>query len=128
MKQGVMLDELRLQVENGEQYDDFDLIAHVAYDKPALTRSERARKVKQSDVYTQYEATARQVIDALLERYAADGIEVLEQAADSKQAQQVLRLKPFNAMGTPQQIARAFGGRKGYITAIKQVRQQIYTV
>ncbi len=128
MKQGVMLDELRLQVENGELYDDFDLIAHVAYDKPALTRSERARKVKQSDVYTQYEATARQVIDALLERYAVDGIGVLEQAADSKQAQQVLRLNPFNKIGTPRQIARAFGGVKQYVTAINQLNRGIYSI
>lgn len=126
IKNGVMLNELEAQV--GEVYDAFDLICHIAYDKPALTRSERARKVQQDDVYAQYGAMARRVLDALLEKYADDGIDVLEQAADRRQAQQLLKLDPFSRMGTPQQIARAFGGINGYVTAIEQVKHQLYAV
>ena len=126
IKNGVMLNELEAQV--GEGYDAFDLICHIAYDKPALTRSERARRVQQDDVYAQYGAMARRVLDALLEKYADDGIDVLEQAADRRQAQQLLKLDPFSRMGTPQQIARAFGGINGYVTAIEQVKHQLYAV
>lgn len=64
MKQGVMIEEL--QVQEGREYDPFDLICHVAFERPPLTRSERVRKAKQNDVYSQYGETARQVLDALL--------------------------------------------------------------
>ena len=125
-KNKVLLEKLEAEV--GQEYDPFDLICHIAYDKPALTRSERVKKVKQDDVYTQYGDLARRVLDGLLVKYTADGVAVFEQAADRKQAQQLLKLDPFNKMGSPQQIARAFGGIKQYLTAINSIKSTIYEI
>ncbi|MGB1252563.1 MAG: EcoAI/FtnUII family type I restriction enzme subunit R [Candidatus Promineifilaceae bacterium] len=129
-KNQILLEKLEQEVsaETGQQYDPFDLICHIAFDKPALTRSERAKKVKQDNVYTQYSGLARRVLDGLLNKYTDDGVAIFEQAADPRQAQKLLKLDPFNKLDSPQQIARAFGGIRQYVTAVKQVKTQIYCV
>ena len=126
MQQGVMLDELAAQL--GDEYDPFDLIGHVAFDQPLLTRQERAHKVKQHDLYTTSRPTAQRVLDVLLKKYAQEGIGVIEQAADRKQARQMLRVKPFEQLGSPQQIVRTFGGIKKYVAAVQKIKQKLYQV
>ena len=126
MQQGVMLDELAAQL--GDEYDPFDLIGHVAFDQPLLTRQERAHKVKQHDLYTTSRPAAQRVLDVLLKKYAQEGIGVIEQAADRKQARQMLRVKPFEQLGSPQQIVRTFGGIKKYVAAVQKIKQKLYQV
>ncbi len=126
LQQGVMLDELRAQI--GAGYDPFDMICHIAYDRPALTRQERARKVQKEDVFTQYGEIARQVLAGLLEKYADEGIEILEEAAEPKKMAKTLKIRPFSQYGSPKQIVDAFGGRDAYLTAVQKISKQIYQV
>ena len=126
IRRGVLLEELAEQV--GRDYDPFDLVCHVAYDRPPLTRRERAQKVQKQDVFTQYGETARQVLAALLDRYADDGIDFIEETADGKTMRKALQLDPLNEYGTPMEIVRAFGGRLAFINAINNLEQQIYMV
>jgi type I restriction enzyme R subunit len=126
LERGVMLDELQEQV--GAEYDAFDLICHVAFDRPPLTRQERARKVQKQDVFTQYGEIARQVLTAMLDKYADEGIEVLEEAAEPKKMAKLLKVRPFSQYGSPKQIVDAFGGRDGFITAVRELSSYIYRV
>ncbi len=126
LEQGVLLDALEEEV--GHDFDPFDLICHVAYDRLALTRGERARKVRATHVFDQYQDTARQVLEALLARYSNEGIEALERAADARQMATFLQVAPFRDLGRPIEIINAFGDREGYVTAVKQLQQQIYAV
>lgn len=104
-----------------EDVDDFDFICHIAYGKKPLTRRERAENVKKRDVFNKYGAEARKVLEALLDKYASDGITQLENRA-------VLRLDPFRQMGSPANIARFFGGNQQYFTAVKELETQIYSI
>jgi type I restriction enzyme R subunit len=115
--QGVLLDALR---EESEQYemDDFDLICHLAFDKKPLTRAERINNVKKRDYLNKYEGLAREVIAALLEKYANEGIRELEDT-------EILELKPFRSMGITK-IIKAFGGKEGLNNALKELHDQIY--
>lgn len=126
LQQGVMLDELQAQI--GEGYDVFDLICHIAFDRPALTRQERAKKVRQDDYFAHYSETARKVLLALVDKYADKGIEAIEDAAEPQKMQQSLQLYPFRDWGTPLQLVREFGGRDGYIAAVRGLSQQLYRV
>lgn len=121
---GVMLDELEAQI--GAGYDPFDLICHVAFDLPLQTRQQRATKAKQALV-AQYSGTARAVLAALLDKYAAEGITALDQATDRQQAQKLLHVSPFNQFGSPQEIARAFGGPGPFFDAVQKVSRWLYT-
>lgn len=117
---GVAFDGLRDEVRNGDQCSAFDLICHVAYGQPPLTRRERADNVKKRNYFAKYEAKTRAVLEALLDKYADEDIATLENAG-------VLRLKPFTAMGTPVEIMKGvFGGKSGYQTAIKDLENEIY--
>ena len=122
---GVLLDDL--QDKMGEGYDPFDLICHVAYDLPLQTRKERASKARQALV-AEYSDIAQQVLAGLLEKYADEGIGILEEAAEPKKMAKMLRVRPFTHYGSPKQIVDAFGGRDAYLTAVRQLSQQIYTV
>ncbi len=122
---GVLLDDL--QDKMGEGYDPFDLICHVAYDLPLQTRKERASKARQALV-AEYSNIAQQVLAGLLEKYADEGIGILEEAAEPKKMAKMLRVRPFTHYGSPKQIVDAFGGRDAYLTAVRQLSQQIYTV
>lgn len=116
-EQGVLLDELKNEV--GRDYDAFDLICHVAFDKKPLTRQERAKNVKKRNYFTKYGDKAKAVIDALLDKYTDEGIADLENL-------NVLKVNPLRAFGTPFEIVKIFGGKKGYLNAIKELESQLY--
>ena len=115
---GIDLQALKIE-RNMENVDDFDFICHIAYGKKPLTRKERAENVKKRDVFNRYGAEARKVLEALLDKYANDGISQLEN-------RMVLKLDPFRQMGSPANIAKLFGGNKQYISAVKELENLIY--
>ncbi len=115
---GIVLDHLAAEV--GKDYGDFDLICHIAYDQPPLTRKERANNVKKRNYFTKYGEQAKAVLTALLDKYADEGISTMESA-------KVLKLKPFSDMGTPVEIInQVFGGKDRYEQAIQELEQEIY--
>lgn len=110
----------KLAEEVGKEYGDFDLICHIAYDQPPLTRKERAENVKKRNYFTRYGDKARAVLEALLDKYADEGILTIE-------SPQVLKLIPFTQMGTPVEIINnAFGGKAKYETAIQELERQLF--
>lgn len=115
---GIVLDNLAEEV--GRDYGDFDLICHIAYDQPPLTRKERANNVKKRNYFTKYGEQARAVLTALLDKYANDGIRSLENA-------KILKLKPFSDMGTPMEIInQVFGGKTEYENAIQELEKELF--
>ena len=114
---GVFLDELAEQV--GRDYDAFDLICHVAFDAPPLTRKERAEQVKKRNVFGKYGDQARAVLEALLQKYADSGITNVESL-------EILKVDPLTAFGTPVEIVKLFGGRDGYLAAIRELETALY--
>lgn len=116
-EQGVLFEELREQV--GRDLDAFDLICHVVYGQPPLTRRERAENVKKRDVFTRYGEQARAVLDALLDKYADEGLVSVEDLG-------VLRVQPLSDLGTPIELVRHFGGRNEYIAAVQELAEAIY--
>jgi type I restriction enzyme R subunit len=117
-QQGVLFEPLAEEV--GRKYDAFDLICHVAFGQPPLSRRERAEAVKKRDVFTKYGEQARAVLTVMLDKYADAGIESIESMS-------VLQLHPFNKMGTPMELVSAFGGRQPYLDAIHQVELLLYS-
>ena len=105
---------------NMDDVDDFDFICHIAYGKKPLTRRERAENVKKRDIFNKYGAEARKVLEALLDKYANDGITQLENRT-------VLRLDPSRQMGSPANIAKFFGGNQQYFSAVKELESLIYS-
>ena len=116
-KRGVIFEALKEEV--GKAYDPFDLICHVVYGKPALTRTERAERLKETDYFEKYGEKARKVLNALLDKYTDEGLYDLE-------SMNVLKLWPINEIGTPIEIVRNFGGKKDYIDAITDLEIQLY--
>ncbi len=117
---GIILENLAEEV--GKAYGDFDLICHIAYDQPPLTRQERADNVKKRSYFTRYGDQARTVLNALLDKYADEGLRTLENA-------KVLKLKPFSDMGTPMEIInQLFGGKAGYDKAIAELTQELFNL
>jgi type I restriction enzyme, R subunit len=108
-----------LMEEIGKDLDPFDLICHVAFDRPALTRRERVENVRKRDIFTKYGSQARAVLDALLTKYRDEGVLNLE---DPK----VLQIPPLNQMGTPLQLIRQFGTRADFDQAVHQLQTAIY--
>ncbi len=115
--QGVLLDALADEV--GKDLDPFDLLLHVAYDQPPLTRRERARRVQKRDVFTHYGPVARKVLDALLDKYADEGIATIE-------ADNVFSVQPFTHLGSPSELVRSFGGRPQYLSALQTLERELY--
>lgn len=115
--QGVMVDALYQAVE--KQVDLFDLICHVAYDMPPLTRKERANNVKKRNYFTKYGEQARKVLEALLDKYADEGITNIENI-------EVLRLNPFDELGSPIEIINQFGSKEKYLDAVKELEFELY--
>ena len=115
--EGVLLDALAAEV--GKDLDPFDLLLHVAYDQPPLTRRERAQRVKKRNVFTQYGPVARKVLDALLDKYADEGIATIE-------SNEVFKLQPFTDLGSPVELVRSFGGRPQYLSALQALEQALY--
>lgn len=116
-EQGVLFEELREKV--GKDLDAFDLICHVVYDRPPLTRRERVNNVKKRDVFTKYGEQARAVLDALLQKYADEGLAAVEDLG-------VLRVQPFSNLGTPVELVSYFGGKDGYIAAVRDLEAALY--
>jgi type I restriction enzyme R subunit len=117
-ERGVLLDALR-DAAGISDIDDFDLICHIAFDKKPLTKAERAENVRKRDYLSQYEGVAREVLSALLDKYASHGIEDLEKV-------DVLKIDPFRKIATPKKIISAFGGKQEYLTAVRELQNQIY--
>ncbi len=117
-EQGVLLEALVDAV--GKDMDPFDLVCHVVYDRPPLTRSERAERVRKRDVFTKYGAQARAVLDALLDKYASEGLAPIEDMS-------VLRVQPFSGLGTPVQLVGHFGGKEGYERAVRELETALYS-
>ena len=118
-QQGIDLEMLKKE-QNMTDVDDFDFICHVAFDKKPLTRKERANNVKKRDFFSKYSGVAREVLEALLDKYMNIGIYEIEKT-------EVLKLDPFMKMGKPSKIAGYFGGKEGYLKAVKELEQEIYT-
>lgn len=117
---GIILDNLAEEI--GKEYGDFDLICHIVYDQPPLTRKERASKVKKRDYFTKYGDQARAVLDALLDKYAEEGIRTIENP-------KILKLKPFDEIGTPIEIIKqAFGGKANYENAIQELEYELFNL
>lgn len=114
---GLLLDALAAEVN--KDLDPFDLVCHVAFDQPPLTRRERAEEVRKRNYFSRYSESARQVIDALLEKYADVGIEKIE---DLK----ILTIDPFKSIGAAQEIFSAFGGKEEYLRAVTELEKQLY--
>ncbi|WP_404360396.1 EcoAI/FtnUII family type I restriction enzme subunit R [Methylotuvimicrobium sp. KM1] len=115
---GILFDNLAEEV--GKDYGIFDLICHIAYDQPPLTRKERALNVKKRNYFTKYGEQARAVLDALLETYADEDIGSLENS-------KILKLKPFSDLGTPVEIINQFfGGKSQYQSAIQELEQELF--
>jgi type I restriction enzyme R subunit len=105
--------------ELGKNLDPFDLICHIAFDRKPLTRRERAENVRKRDIFTKYGPQARAVLDALLEKYADEGVLNLDDA-------NVLRVTPFTSMGSVMELVRAFGGKLGFEQAVQEMQTEIY--
>lgn len=117
-EQGIDLETLK-EDQGMSDVDDFDFICHVAFDKKPLTRKERAENVKKRDFLNKYSGAAREVLEALLDKYMNTGIYEIEKA-------EILKLDPFMRMGKPQKIASYFGGKDGYLKAVKELENEIY--
>lgn len=116
-KQGVIFEALEDEV--GKDFDAFDLICHIAFDQPALTKKERANNVRKRNYFTKYNEQARQVLDALLDKFADQGIKPIEDV-------QILKVPPFNQMGSLMEIIQSFGSVEEYTKALKELGNQLY--
>ena len=117
-ERGINLDMMKAE-QNMSDVDDFDFICHVAFDKKPLTRKERANNVKKKDFFSKYSGVAKEVLEALLEKYMNTGIYEIEKT-------EILKLDPFIKLGKPSRIAEYFGGKEGYIKAVKELEEAIY--
>ncbi|MCL2187240.1 MAG: DEAD/DEAH box helicase family protein [Defluviitaleaceae bacterium] len=115
---GVLLEALR-EAAGNRDIDDFDLICHIAFDKKPLTKAERVANVRKRDYLNRYEGIARDVLSALLDKYAASGLTDLEKI-------DVLKIDPFRKIATARTIVNVFGGKEKYIEAIRELQNQIY--
>ena len=116
-KEGLLFEPLAEEV--GKNLDPFDLICHVAFDQPPLTRRDRAQNVRKRDVFTKYGAKARAVLEALLQKYQDEGVTALDDP-------RILRVAPFDVMGTPVELLKQFGGRKGFEKAVHELQSALY--
>lgn len=118
LERGIDLAQIKTD-EGMSDVDDYDFICHVAFDQKPLTRRERAENVKKRNVFAKYGGEARAVLEALLEKYADSGIYEIEDL-------DILKLDPFVKFGKPAKIAQLFGGREGYIRAVRELENEIY--
>ncbi len=114
------IDLMSMKADQGmSEVDDFDFICHVAYDKKPLTRKERANNVKKRDFMSKYNGVAREILEALLDKYMNSGIYEIEKT-------EILRLDPFMRYGKPAKIAGYFGGKDAYLKAVQELEDEIY--
>ena len=117
-RQGIDLEQMKAEQAMSD-VDDFDFICHVAFDKKPLTRRERANNVKKRDFLSKYSGAAREVLEALLEKYMNTGIYEIEKT-------EILQIDPFKKFGKPSKIAAYFGGKAGYLRAVKELEEELY--
>lgn len=117
LERGVLLEALADSTDGS--LDPFDLICHVAFDQPPLTRKERADSVRKRDVFTKYGPQAREVLAALLDKYADQGLGPLGEI-------EVLKLDPFPELGTPLELVGRFGGKQQYVAALREIDDALY--
>ena len=118
-QQGINFEDLKEEIKS--DLDIFDLICHIAWDAPALTRKERAENVRKRNYWTKYGEQARKILNALLDKYAENGIENIE---DMK----ILTVEPLKYMGTPTEIVKVFGSKNDYLAALRELENEIYRV
>lgn len=118
-EQGVLLEALANEV--GKDFDPFDLICHVAFDQPPLSRRNRASAVRKRNYFSKYNQQARAVLNALLDKYADEGIENIESL-------NVLKVQPISKLGTPTEIIKLFGSKAKYLEALRELETEIYKV
>lgn len=115
---GILWDVLAEEV--GKDLDPFDLLCHVVYGQPPLTRKERAANVRKRNYFTKYAEPAQQVLSTLLDKYADDGVQEIEDV-------KVLKLKPFDTLGRPIEIIKTrFGDKQAYEKAVNELENEIY--
>lgn len=117
-QQGIDLEQMKAD-QGMTDVDDFDFICHIAYDQKPLTRRERASNVKKRDFLSNYSGVAREVLEALLDKYMNTGIYEIEKT-------EILQLDPFKKFGKPAKIATYFGGKAGYLAAIRELEEELY--
>ena len=117
-EQGIDLEQMKAD-QGMTDVDDFDFICHVAFDQKPLTRRERANNVKKRDFLSKYSGVAREVLEALLDKYMNTGIYEIEKT-------EILQLDPFKKFGKPSKIATYFGGKAGYLQAIRELEEELY--
>jgi type I restriction enzyme R subunit len=115
--EGLVLEPLADEV--GRELDPFDLICHVAFDQPPLTRRERVENIRKRDVFTKYGKQARAVLEALLQKYQDEGVTSLDDP-------RILKVSPFDAMGTPMELLKPFGGKNGFEKAVHELQSALY--
>ena len=118
LERGIDLEAMKAE-QGMDDVDDFDFICHLAYDRKPLTRRERANNVKKRDFLSKYSGVAREVLEALLNKYMNSGIYEIEKT-------EILRLDPFMKLGKPAKIAAYFGGKDGYLRAVQELEDEIY--
>lgn len=126
-KKQVIIDELQekgiffdaLEEEVGKELDPFDLICHVAFGQKPLTRRERALNVRKQNYFTEYGETSRTVLNALLDKYADEGIQNVERL-------DILKITPFDRFGSPVEIIKSFGGKEKYTSALRKLEAHLY--
>jgi type I restriction enzyme R subunit len=117
-ERGVLLEALH-EVAGNRDIDDFDLICHIAFDKMPLTKAERANNVRKRDYLSQYEGLAREVLSALLDKYAKDGARDLANT-------ELLTIDPIRKIAGMKKILAAFGGKSEYVAAVNKLQELIY--
>ena len=119
LNEGIDLEKLKAE-QNMAEVDDFDFICHIAFDKKPLTRKERANNVKKRDFLSKYSGMAREILNALLDKYMNTGIYEIEKT-------DILKLDPFIKYGKPSKIASYFGSKDAYLKAVQKLENEIYT-
>lgn len=119
LNEGIDLEKLKAE-QNMAEVDDFDFICHIAFDKKPLTRKERANNVKKRDFLSKYNGMAREILNALLDKYMNTDIYEIEKT-------DILKLDPFIKYGKPSKIASYFGSREAYLKAVQELENEIYT-
>lgn len=120
LERGIDLESMKAD-QNMSDVDDFDFICHVAFNQRPLTRHERANSVKKRDFLSKYKGVARDILEALLDKYMNTGIYEIEKT-------EILKLDPFLKFGKPSKIAQLFGGKEGYLKALKELEEELYKV
>ncbi|MDR9469436.1 MAG: type I restriction-modification enzyme R subunit C-terminal domain-containing protein [Marinospirillum sp.] len=120
-ERGVIWDDLIKEVSKklGAEPDPFDVICHLVYDQPPLSRKERAEQLRKQNYFSKYEGVSKQVLDALLDKYTDSGIEPIEDV-------KILTLAPFSQLGAPMELLQTFGGKSGYTQAVRDLESELY--